>query len=171
MKILRDRIYNIISTFFLVAANQSSDAYVELDKAIDEAFQSFGGCDDCYGKGYLAEISSDHQEVVLFCTCDRGKQLKRLIESNYLAKMDNLAWFITGSCFTALMFGLGIYFGVSITEKKQEDIAEKFIIPKRTPVREAPEPPASGPIRPVSPKQVEYKKNQTENDVIRSVIS
>ena len=50
-----------------------------------ETLKAFGGCTKCYGKGYgtqtLNYSSRRHREqapTMVFCTCDRGKQLKQL---------------------------------------------------------------------------------------------
>lgn len=57
----------------------------------EEASKAFGGCTDCYGKGYATTIDytvghpdfSDDPEymkqnpIMRFCDCDRGKQLKK----------------------------------------------------------------------------------------------
>lgn len=59
--------------------------------------KAFGGCDKCYGKGYstqqlggaygvtdfgpLKEVQVHGPRPVMnFCTCERGKQLKKLVE-------------------------------------------------------------------------------------------
>lgn len=63
---------------------------------IDRAEKAFGGCKKCYGKGYstyrhglssgddsdLGVKSRDFEPKIrmIFCECDRGKQLEALID-------------------------------------------------------------------------------------------
>ncbi len=46
----------------------------------DEAAKAFGGCKNCYGKGY-SSVMIDHISApqMHFCICNRGRQLKRLL--------------------------------------------------------------------------------------------
>lgn len=48
-------------------------ASAEAQPIIEELYESLGGCDLCFGRGYnmLMEI----------CTCDRGKQLQGFIKN------------------------------------------------------------------------------------------
>lgn len=70
-----------------------------LDREIAAAEKSYGGCHKCYGKGYATTIDYTSgygtdgdiggyeglirfkNDVMRFCTCDRGKQLKQLIQA------------------------------------------------------------------------------------------
>lgn len=71
------------------------DSYIE--EATKQAERAFGGCRNCYGKGYATQRTQDHISPdfygdvpytapakidMLFCNCDRGKQLKQLLTSN-----------------------------------------------------------------------------------------
>lgn len=61
----------------------------ELLKAtVDELKKAYGGCTDCYGKGYATtKVQAGHRRAtweldpIRPCTCDRGKQIKRLMEN------------------------------------------------------------------------------------------
>lgn len=56
----------------------------------EELEKAYGGCHICYGKGYAtskaAYVSPHHHKwsrlEMVFCTCDRGKQLEKLIKDN-----------------------------------------------------------------------------------------
>ena len=64
-----------------------------LTKAREEEAKAFGGCRNCYGKGYSTVIENEisHADFIgdktsvrelppmRFCKCDRGEQLKKLI--------------------------------------------------------------------------------------------
>lgn len=66
-----------------------ADAYLALQTLI----KAFGGCEKCYGKGYGTQILNYHGSAdfpgdksfnekaptVVFCDCERGKQLEKLI--------------------------------------------------------------------------------------------
>lgn len=63
---------------------------------VERAEKAYGGCHNCYGKGYSTyrhgytgmgdfEGDPDYSEQIkthmVFCECDRGKQLKELLNS------------------------------------------------------------------------------------------
>lgn len=53
----------------------------------DEASKAYGGCTNCYGKGYATvKVQAGNYRVgfwelppMKFCSCSRGKQLKKLL--------------------------------------------------------------------------------------------
>jgi hypothetical protein len=71
-------------------ANDTRKAFLHfVYKMVDHYSAAFGGCTDCYGKGYatVREVASGHDEytgqeyneqlpLIRFCKCDRGMQLK-----------------------------------------------------------------------------------------------
>lgn len=56
----------------------------------EELEKAYGGCHICYGKGYAtskaAYVSPHHHKwsrlEMVFCTCDRGKQLEKLVQAD-----------------------------------------------------------------------------------------
>jgi len=62
---------------------------------LDKNTKSFGGCTNCYGKGFSTEKTSitafadfegdkDHRTELMnynLCSCDRGKQISRVLDS------------------------------------------------------------------------------------------
>ena len=60
----------------------------ELHKAREETEKAYGGCHYCYGKGYGTQTASwvgrgyyKKLPTMKFCTCERGKQLEQLLQS------------------------------------------------------------------------------------------
>jgi len=50
-------------------------AALEAEPIINELYRSLGGCDFCYGRGYiLLEPEYD------YCKCERGRQLEKFVE-------------------------------------------------------------------------------------------
>lgn len=41
--------------------------------------KAFGGCTECYGKGYNTQQTA-YKSLMNFCTCPRGKSLKKLLK-------------------------------------------------------------------------------------------
>ena len=70
----------------------SSEFYCKHFAEKKEIIKSYGGCKECYGKGYSTQIYGEGGEGyeiaptvhMNFCTCERGRQLKSL-----LLKKDN----------------------------------------------------------------------------------
>jgi len=77
--------------------NIEDKAQANLKAKVMETEKAFGGCHYCYGKGYGTQTAYMHgrgeadmgnSDVVIdkklptikFCTCERGKQLKKLIK-------------------------------------------------------------------------------------------
>lgn len=61
----------------------------ELTKEAQFVAKAFGGCFKCFGKGYGTQTAfytsrrwSEKAPTIVFCSCERGKQLKRLLCSN-----------------------------------------------------------------------------------------
>jgi hypothetical protein len=60
-----------------------------IQQEIDRAEKAFGGCKKCYGKGYATVRKGntyhgktyDLKTHLIFCTCERGKQLEELLEA------------------------------------------------------------------------------------------
>lgn len=48
----------------------------EAEPVVNELYKSLGGCDLCYGRGYVT-IGDQYD----YCECARGKQLKKFIEN------------------------------------------------------------------------------------------
>lgn len=42
--------------------------------------RAFGGCHNCYGKGYSTTQFGGKTFSLIYCSCARGKQLERLVE-------------------------------------------------------------------------------------------
>lgn len=69
-------------------------AKAEIEKLISEVEKAFGGCRNCYGKGYATQESAiighpdfigdkgfkKYEHKMIFCNCNRGKQLKAELE-------------------------------------------------------------------------------------------
>lgn len=56
-----------------------------LEEAVRETEKAFGGCKKCYGKGYGTQTLyvgnsryREKQPTMVFCSCERGKQLQAL---------------------------------------------------------------------------------------------
>lgn len=65
-------------------------------KAVEDTAKAYGGCTKCYGKGYATQKEGYSGRIgkggkregwvedhMLFCDCDRGKQLKNLLPTNH----------------------------------------------------------------------------------------
>jgi hypothetical protein len=58
-------------------------------QAVEQTEKAYGGCRNCYGKGYSTEMQggvtagrytvSGPKRVMNMCTCERGKQLQALL--------------------------------------------------------------------------------------------
>lgn len=48
----------------------------EAEPIIDELYKSLGGCDICFGRGYVLL-----GELYDYCKCPRGKQLLKFVEN------------------------------------------------------------------------------------------
>jgi hypothetical protein len=71
----------------LVTTEHFTFFYTELQKAKQETAKAYGGCTDCYGKGFAsystAHIGRHYYKKVdnpVFCKCDRGKQLEAQVK-------------------------------------------------------------------------------------------
>ena len=64
--------------------------YLTHSIAVAQERKAFGGCLNCYGKGYATQMvqagNSRHGvwelDPIRFCECDRGKQLEKLITNH-----------------------------------------------------------------------------------------
>ena len=63
------------------------------NKELEKTEKAYGGCHSCYGKGYSTRLegyswSGDFEDTsgskqeyeMVFCSCDRGKELKKWID-------------------------------------------------------------------------------------------
>lgn len=48
----------------------------EAEPIIDELYKALGGCDTCFGRGYIL-LGEEYD----YDTCPRGKQLKKFVEN------------------------------------------------------------------------------------------
>ncbi len=77
-----------------VSQDLAAEMYRMADRRVEEAEKAYGGCHNCYGKGYATvnsrwagsdewtgeRFAGGNANDMKFCTCDRGKQLKHLVE-------------------------------------------------------------------------------------------
>lgn len=71
----------------------ASQATAAQERAIVEIEKAYGGCHNCYGKGYASYLTAHsgrgyYKKVnyPVFCECDRGKQLEKMIASLHQGK-------------------------------------------------------------------------------------
>jgi hypothetical protein len=94
MDFIKEKIANIVDRYFTATDRGGIE---KLNDALDEMISSFGGCADCFGKGYATEyVASQPQSVdmgvvggatykegkrvkINFCHCARGQQLQFLL--------------------------------------------------------------------------------------------
>lgn len=97
-----DNLKNMNDPIIFARAAQKLEAhYSERERrAVQETEKAFGGCKNCYGKGYATVndrwhghdtdtdigspggyVSGGNANAMKFCTCDRGKQLAKQIAS------------------------------------------------------------------------------------------
>lgn len=73
---LKVKLLNSIGKFYVLAdASTARDAKEEIEATIDEIFSAFGGCELCYGRGYLATGQEPE-----FCACPRADALRAFME-------------------------------------------------------------------------------------------
>lgn len=77
----------------------------EIMKLIGQTKKAFGGCEDCYGKGYSTQLDgySDEstgkrwtEESVMFCNCDRGKALEKQMIKAKTKVADQICYLLDG---------------------------------------------------------------------------
>ena len=94
MDFIKEKIATIVDHYFTAKETAGIE---KLNQALDELIVSFGGCADCFGKGYSTEyVASAPQSVdmgvvggatykegqrvkINFCHCPRGQQLQFLL--------------------------------------------------------------------------------------------
>jgi hypothetical protein len=81
MNVLREQINEILVKWSMPTRQACINDIMKL-------FRAFGFCDICYGKGYSTQAVGykdgedlvGHGQEVLYCNCDRGKQLEKLFK-------------------------------------------------------------------------------------------
>jgi len=65
-----------LANVFQKYCKDPTGAVNEASEIIDDLFTALGGCDQCFGKGYV--IMGDRYD---YCECERGKQLIKFNEN------------------------------------------------------------------------------------------
>lgn len=75
----------------------------KIDKAVKKTQKAFGGCLNCYGKGYYTyrqglrgsgdfEGEKDFQDPIIthvgYCSCSRGTQLQELVQTKIIKSVE-----------------------------------------------------------------------------------
>lgn len=75
---LRTKLFSDIEAHYRLAdASKARDARDEISSTVDAIFTALGGCEKCFGRGYL--IANDIGQL---CDCERAARLKEFI-ANY----------------------------------------------------------------------------------------
>jgi len=82
-EILEENDFDNLSLESKIRAEDSMKQYAE--HMVQQTEKAFGGCTDCYGKGYSTvkdyEVARNYRKErsqIKYCSCDRGVQLKEL---------------------------------------------------------------------------------------------
>lgn len=65
-----------LSNVFMRYCKDPQAATKEAEPVVQELYDSLGGCDTCFGRGYILI-----GEAYDYCNCKRGKQLEKFIEN------------------------------------------------------------------------------------------
>ncbi len=59
---------------------------------IKKTKKAFGGCEDCYGKGWSSELTVGGSTKINTCKCDRGQQLDKVLEEMHAATLKSFVY-------------------------------------------------------------------------------
>lgn len=82
----------IINGVEYVYASYHQQVVEELRDRVKETVKAFGGCTNCYGKGYSTQFNFSRQrQTPKYCDCPRGKALELMIKETgpYLHEVAN----------------------------------------------------------------------------------
>ncbi len=75
-------------------ARDSVDEKSYWEGEVDKTKKAFGGCEDCFGKGYSTQMDPRGSGTTNMntCKCDRGKQLDIVIENMHKSTLKNFVY-------------------------------------------------------------------------------